>query len=452
MDQRTQHILTAPPLPLLLRFSAPNSFAFLVQSTVSLTEVWFIGQLGKESLAAIALVFPLLMFMQMISTGAFGGAVTSAIARALGAGDTDRAERLIWQALTMAFSGALVLLLIFLAIGEPFLRSLGGTGDILEMAYAYSLMLFVGGAGIWFVGVVGAIFRGMGDMRYPATMMVIGSLIQVPVSGALVLGYFGAPQLGLLGAAVSVVVTSSLMSFVMLSRLIWGKTPIKLRLSQFDLRQRDTVDIGRVALPACLSPVSTVTTILVLTAIVGRFGPEALAGYGIGSRIEFLMSALIFGIGAAMTSIVGMSVGAGKFERAEQIGWVGAGISALLGGVIGIGLAVFPEAWIPLFSDDPVVFNTAKSFMQIVGPCLALHGVGWSLYFASQGAGAMRAPVMALVTRPTVAILSTIALIKYADLGLYGVYIGSVAGMAAYSLILVYALKAGAWRRRVMAP
>ena len=137
MDQRTQHILTAPPLHLLLRFSAPNSFAFLVQSTVSLTEVWFIGQLGKESLAAIALVFPLLMFMQMISTGAFGGAVTSAIARALGAGDTDRAERLIWQALTMALGGALVLLLVFLAIGEPFLRSLGGTGDILEIGRAH---------------------------------------------------------------------------------------------------------------------------------------------------------------------------------------------------------------------------------------------------------------------------------------------------------------------------
>lgn len=167
-----------------------------------------------------------------------------------------------------------------------FLSLLGGTGEILELALAYSAMLFGGGVTIWIMGVTSSIFRGLGDMRYPARMMVVGSLIQVPLSGALVLGYFGAPKLGLFGAAVSVIATSAVMAVIILQRLVRAKLPANLRLSRFQLRRHNFHDIGRVALPASLSPISTVTTILVLTGLVGRFGEEALAGYGIGSRVS----------------------------------------------------------------------------------------------------------------------------------------------------------------------
>ena len=107
MDPKTQHLLTAKPLPLLVRMAAPSTLAFLVQGSVSLAEVWFIGQLGSISLAAIALAFPFLMLTQTLSGGAMGGAVASAIARALGAGDIHRAEQLIWHALALGAAGAL---------------------------------------------------------------------------------------------------------------------------------------------------------------------------------------------------------------------------------------------------------------------------------------------------------------------------------------------------------
>ena len=116
MDPRTQHLLTAPPLPLLARMATPSTVAFLVQGVVSLAEVWFIGQLGSISLAAIALAFPLLMLTQTLSGGAMGGAVASAIARALGAGDVARAETLVWHALAMGVMGALALFVIFLVM------------------------------------------------------------------------------------------------------------------------------------------------------------------------------------------------------------------------------------------------------------------------------------------------------------------------------------------------
>ncbi len=451
MDKRTQYLLTAPALPLLTQLSIPSSIAFIVQSTVSLTEVWYVGQLGSTPLAAMALVFPMLMLMQMLSVGALGNAVSSAIARALGAGDQTRAEELMWHGLILAVLGPIVLLIAFLISGRFFLSLLGGTGEILDLAFAYSAMLFGGSVTIWIMGVASSMFRGLGDMRYPARMMIVGSLIQVPLSGALVLGYFGVPKLGLLGAAVSVIATSAVMAVVILLRLVRATLPANLRLSRFQLRRRHFQDLGRVALPASLSPISTVTTILVLTGLVGQFGEEALAGYGIGSRIEFLMSSLIFGIGATMTSLVGMSIGARNADRAEEIGWTGAGMSFVLGGVIGTLLAVFPHVWIPVFTDDPMVYETAKGFIQIVGPCLAIHGVGWALYFASQGAGAMRGPVAALIARPIVAIGTAFLLLGPMDMGMTGVFIGAVGGMFAYTVIVTASMKSGAWRRQIPA-
>ena len=277
MDHRSQQMLTAPPLPLLVKMSTPSSTAFVIQASVSMAEVWFIGSLGNVSLAAIALVFPLLMLTQTLSGGAMGGAVASAIARALGANDIARAEQLIWHALTLALCGALLLLLLFTLFGRPFLTFLGGSGDVLTQAFDYSLILFSGGLFIWLVGVVSAIYRGMGDMQFPALMMALSALIQVPLSGVLITGSLGFPQLGVRGAAISAVISGVILSLVMLIRLVRGNTAIKWRLLRPTFEQRHFRDILNVALPAALSPILTVLTVILITAIVGRFGEQALA-------------------------------------------------------------------------------------------------------------------------------------------------------------------------------
>lgn len=446
MDQRTQQLLTAPALPLLLSMSAPNSIAFFIQASVSLAEVWFIGRLGSASLAAIALVFPLLMLLQTLSGGAMGGAVASAIARALGAGDPQRAETLIWHALALAAFGAVTLLVIFLLLGSEFLSFLGGSGTVLDQALNYSYVLFLGGIFVWLVGVVSAVFRGMGDMRFPAVMMILSALVQVPLSGLLITGAFGAPKLGVMGAAISTVITSILLAAVMLIRLAGRSGQIRLTKHAAIFRRRHFAEILRVALPASLSPVLTVATIIILTAIVGRFGDQALAGYGIGSRIEFLLIPLVFGIGASMTSLVGVGIGAGDIKRAEHIGTVGGLGAAALAGSIGLLLAGFPELWIPYFSSDPVVQATAASYIQIVGPWFAFYGLGLVLYFGSQGAGAMGWPIVALSLRAVTCVGGAVLLTESFKVGVEGVFYAVALSMVAYGTIMFCALKLGAWQ------
>lgn len=448
MDERTHHMLTSPAAPLLVRLATPNALAFAVQSSVSLAEVWIIGQLGTSALASIALAFPFLMLIQTMSGGAAGGAVTSAIARALGAGDRERAQQLIWHALALAAAGAGLFLLLFSVGGRALIAFLGGRGDILEKAVHYCAVIFWGGLFLWLVSVVGAVFRGMGDMKLPAILMVLSAFLQVPLTAILVLGLFGVPQLGIVGAAYSAVISGFVVSAIMLIVLMREGRVIQLNRNYLSFSKALFQDIFKVALPASVSPIFTILIILSLTAMVASFGEAALAGYGIGSRIEFLMMPLIFGIGAAMTSLVGLSVGSGNIDRAEHIGWIGSAFAAGMTGVLGLVLALFPSAWIYGFTNDQVTFEAARSYIQIVGPFFALQGLGLSLYLASQGAGAMRWPVIAILARVVLAVGGGWLLAFWFGLGLKGIFIGAAAAMATFGLVIAVSVKLGAWRHQ----
>lgn len=448
MDARTHHMLTSAAAPLLLKMATPNALAFAIQSSVSLAEVWIIGQLGTSALASIALAFPLLMLIQTMSGGAVGGAVTSAVARSLGGGERERAQQLMWHGLAVAAIGAGLFLALFLVGGRALIAFLGGRGEILEQAVDYCTVIFWGGLFMWLVSVVGSVFRGMGDMKLPAILMIGGAFLQVPLTAILVLGLFGAPQLGIVGAAYSAVISGLVISAIML--VILARPGRVIRLERKSLRFSKALfrDIFKVALPASMSPIFTIFIILSLTAMVATFGEAALAGYGIGSRIEFLLIPLVFGIGAAMTSLVGLSIGSGNLDRAEHIGWIGSAFAAGLTGVVGLVLALFPEAWIYAFTKDQVTFEAARSYIQIVGPFFAFQGLGLSLYFASQGAGAMKWPVIAILARVVLAVGGGYLLAFGLDMGLSGVFIGAAIAMTSFGLIIATSLKLGAWRSK----
>jgi len=448
LSPRTQQMLEGAVFPLLVRLATPNAFAFAVQASVSIVEAWYIGQLGTVPLAAIALVFPGLMLMQMLSGGAMGGAVTSAIARSLGSGNPERAERLIWHAVFIALLAGATFFSLNWALGDVLLGSLGADHEVLVQALAYADVLFAGCVFIWLFSISSAVFRGMGDMHTPAMMMVGGAMLQIPLSGALILGWFGAPQLGIAGGAVSVIAVAALNSVVLLLRLAYGHVAVPLRRKALDLRRDLFLDILRVGALGSLSPVFVVLTIGLLNAIMSGFGTPAIAGYGIGARLEFLLIPLVFGIGASMTSLVGLNMGAGKLARAERIGWTGGVTASVLTGVVGAVLACFPGLWMNLFTDDAATRAAGASYLHIVGPAFFFQGLGLALYFASQGAGTVLWPVMATILRFVVSVGAAAVGVRVFGLGLDFVCASITAGMVLYGALTAASLYFGAWRVR----
>ena len=445
MDPRTQRLLEAPLLPLILKLAAPNVSGFLAQSTVILVEVWMIGQLGTEPLAAIALVFPLLILLLTVSGGAVGGAISSSVARYLGAGDADSAGRLMWQAIILCSAAYAGFLLIYALFGSAFLGWMGGAGNILTLALAYADVLMWGGLTLWLTSGLGAIFRGMGLMGFSAGVMVAGYALQVVVSGALILGWFGVSPIGIAGAAYSTVLVSSLMALAYLLRLTGPSLPSRLTWAHRGYRQELMEDILRVARPAALSPVMTVATVIGLTALIARVGDVALAGYGVGARIEFLITPIVLSIGASLTALVGTCVGAGDRDRAIKAAMVGAGLAAVIGAGIGLPLALAPMAWIPLFTSDADVAAMTTIYIQLAGPFYAFLGVGLVLYFAAQGAGRMRWPVIATFVRFSVAVGGAYVWVAWGG-GFEAIIMMAAAGIVLYGSIIALSLKLGAWR------
>jgi putative MATE family efflux protein len=452
MTDRTHAMLNEPPLRLLLQMTAPNTLAFTLQACVNLAEIYMIGRLGTEALAAIALVFPLLILVQTMSGGPLGGAITASIARALGNGHRDNAERLVWHAIYGALIGAATFFILFVLFGRQLLMLLGGEGEILDMAMSYCWVLFSAGIILWLGSTLGAAYRGAGDMAFPAKLMIISAICQVPLTAILVFGLFGAPALGVTGAAVSSVSVGALMVTALLVELLRGKRAINLSTHQKGWRRDLAADILKVARPASLNPLMNVATILGLTALVGQFGTQALAGYGIGTRIEFVMLPVIFAFGTALTTIVGTNIGAGNYDRAELAGRYGMISAALICGSVGGFLALFPNLWIPIFTDNAGTFEVARKYIRIVGPAYAFLGIGLVLYFASQGAGTMTWPIRAQILRFVLSVGGAFLLVNYLGYGLNAVFTVTVVALALYAGIISIAVFNGAWRPKPTTP
>ncbi len=392
-------LLRSPIFPTLLRLSLPNMLAMLASALVAIAETSYVGRLGTPALAGLALVFPMVMLTTMMSAGAMGGGVSSAISRALGAGDPARASALAMHAFVIGCTAGLLFTVMLLGFGHQLYSALGGRGAALAEAMAYSNVVFTGALGMWLTNTLSSVVRGGGNMKVPSLTLGIAAIGQVIVAGTLGLGLGPFPRLGMTGIALGSVVTFSAAALFLVWYLASGRARVRLDFSTLYLRREMFVDILKVGALACLAPFQTVLTILVVTRVVSTFGTEALAGYGIGSRLEFLLIPIAFGIGVACVPMVGMAIGAGLVHRARRVAWTGGLFSAALIGCVGLFVAVFPEAWTRLFTSDPAVLAAARAYFHTAGPCYVFHGLGLCLYFASQGAGKVLWPVLATTLR-----------------------------------------------------
>lgn len=395
-------LLTSPILPTLLRLALPNVVAMFGSTLVAVAETAYIGRLGIVPLAAIALAFPFTMLMQTTSAGAIGGSVSSAISRALGAGNVERANALAWHATTIGILGGVFFTVMMLVFGRRVFALLGGGGAVLAEATGYATVLFSGAIVVWMVNTLASILRGTGNMRVPSMTLLVVAVLQVICGGALGLGLGGVPRFGMIGVASGQLIAYTIGTCFLAWYLASGRSRLTLNLSTFALRKNMFADILKVGAISCLSPVQTVLTIVIFTKIVAGFGVAALAGYGIGARLEFLLIPIAFAFGVASTPMVGMAIGAGLVARARRIAWTAGCAAGLAVGTIGIVVAIWPTLWISLFTNEPAVARAAATYFAWAGPGFGFFGFGITMYFASQGAAKVAGPVLASTLRLTI--------------------------------------------------
>lgn len=441
-------LLTAPIGPALLKLAGPTTLVMVAQTFVAIAETFIFGRLGTEALAGFALVFPLMMMMTMMAAGGMGGGVAAAMARTLGAGRRDDARALVLHALVLGAALAMVFTLLAWTVAPGLYRLLGGEGRALDHALTYSNVLFSGAIAIWANFFLSALLRGGGDAATPGRYMLLSSIAQVPLSYVLALGIGDWPGLGMSGPAISSLLMSAV-SALLQARALWGgKLGFVPGLGGLAFRGRLFWDILRVGLIASVSAFTANLTAMLVTGLVGRFGVAALAGYGIGVRLEFMLVPLAFGIGSGLTTIVGVAAGANDWRRAVRAAWIGSLVAGLGIGVFGWVVALVPEGWARLFTDDHEVITATVAYITRVAPFYCLFGLGMTLSFASQGANRMTAPFLAGLARLFVATLGGWITVEILGWGLPGVFTAIAVGMICFAALIAGPLLIHPWRGR----
>lgn len=444
--ERRQMMLSGPIVPTILTLAAPNVLNVAMQSLVSISDAFFVGRLSLLDLAALALVFPSQMALGQMSAGAMGGGISSSVARAMGSNNRAAAEAAAAHGLAIAIGMAALFAIAFVGFGRSIYGALGGSGAALERAIAYADVLFLGCLAHWIANSMASVLRGTGDMKTPGLALVAGSAIQIPLTGALTLGWFGLPKLGIQGPAAAAVISFTLSGIWMLTRLIGPRASLRLRWPVGGFRWKSFKDILKVGLVACLVVILTNGTVLLVTGLIGRAGDAAIAGYGIGSRLEYMLVPISFGIGATLTALVGTNIGARQYTRAWTVAWSGALMAGGIAAVIGLVVAIWPDLWLGLFTKDAGALAAGRTYLSIVGLAYGFFGLAMALYFASQGTGEMLWPVAANLARIVIAGGGSLLALDVLGWGTTGLFFFVAMGIVAFSAILAFSTTRRAWR------
>src|SRR5437762_2971021 len=350
IDSRTRALLRGSIVLTLLRLAWPNILVMLAQASTGLIETWWVSHLGTDALAGMALVFPVVMLMQMVSAGAMGGGISSAVARALGAGRRKEADALVLHAVVVNVALGAFFSIVMLAFGPPMYRALDGTGGELQTALSYSNVVFAGDVLLWFMNALASVIRGTGNMLVPSVVIGAGVIVLVPLSPCLIFGVGPFPELGVAGAGLALVLFYAAGTAVLLWYILSGRNLARFRLTR--LRWPLFRDILAVGAVAAVTSLQTNLTVALATALVaGTSGTNAVAGYGTGVRLEYLLIPVIFGLGAPLLTgflrvIVAIGGGWLALRLTGSLNWL---FAALAFGLIVYGItltaAITSGAW-----------------------------------------------------------------------------------------------------------
>ena len=332
---------------------------------------------------------------------------------------------------------------VFLVFGRQIYSAMGGRGGSLEAALIYSNVVFGGNVLTWIMNALASVIRGSGNMAYPSMVICLGVALLVPISPLLIFGYGPFPALGIAGGGAAFVLFNAGGTAVLAWYLLSGRSLARLRLTA--LRWQLIRDILGVGAWSSISSVQTNIIIASATALAASVaGADAVAGYGTGARLEYLLIPLVFGLGAPLVALVGTNIGAGQRERALRIGLAGGAIAFALTEAIGVATALWPQAWLALFSSDPHVIATGSAYLRMVGPFYGFFGLGLALYFASQGAGRLFWPLLAGFLRMGIAVGGGYLALR-ATGSLTWLFAALAIGLMVQGLSVLAAVLSGAW-------
>jgi len=426
----------------------PSVLSMMLQTAFSITDAFFLGQVGTVPLAAvISSIFVIWMIFSTLQIVSIG--VTAMVSRAVGEKRPERAAYVANQALWWGLGLAAVLTVVGHFITPFFFDIMNTPPDVTAGGIKYLRIGFYGSTFLLLKEVYGAIFQASGDTRRPMITNLIAVSINIILDPILIFGWFGLPRLETVGAAIATVSAYAAASliytiFVKTGRL---RIPMTLRMP----RKPDVQLLGRIVrigLPPSIGDIVFCTVYLFLNEIVAGYGTYAIAALGIGNRLESLNYMFAHGFGIASATLVGQNLGANQPERAERSAWYTAAIVAVWTGLVGLAFVVLREPLAAVFLNDSLAQDALHSYLILLGATQIFMGVEIVLYFGFTGAGNTLPPTLISIPGAILRIPIAYWMGDTLGLGLDGVWWAITITMVLRGLAIAFWFRLNRWKKQ----
>ncbi len=435
MESRSAKLTQGPVGRHLIDMTVPMLFGITTLMAQSFIDAYFLGMVGDRALAAYSFGFPILMIVTSVAIG-LGAGTSSVVARAIGGEDHRRARRLSTDSLILSFLITAFVCVIGVLTIDPLFRLLGAPENMIPMIRSFMTILY-SGVPFVVVGMVGmSSMRATGDTLLPSKLMIAGAVLNVALDPILIFGVGPIPAMGLDGAALAGLLARGAI-FVGTLYFLNKLDMISYNKPRFPELRSSWADILHVGIPAAGTNAIVPVGLAVVTAMIARFGPEAVAGFGAASRIESLVLVMYYAMSSTIGPFVGQNLAAGKDDRIQKSLRLCASFCMLSGLGIAIVLVLLSGVLPGLFSDNPEVTNVTRMFLWIAPISYGAYGIVMVVNAAFNGLGKPMPGVVISVTR--IAAL-------YIPLAFLGQELFGIAGIfAAYSIANLLSGAYGYW-------
>lgn len=350
------------------------TFGIVGMVAFNLVDTYFVGRLGTKELAALSFTFPVVLFVNSLALG-LGIGASAIISRAIGEGDQHRVKRLTTDSLVLA----IFLVTLFVVVGlftiDPVFRLLGARGEMLDMVRQYM--------GIWYFGMPFVVvpmvgnnaIRATGDTKTPSAIILVAVFCNFIMDPLLIFGIGPFPRLGIAGAATATVISRSITFTVSLFVLYFRDKMITFVVPKLKEVFESWKRVLYIGLPTAGTRIIVPLAIGMITRIVSTYGKEAVAAYGVSSRIEFFALTVIIALSSVLAPFVGQNWGAGKQDRVKKAVTYSERFSMVWGFSVFIILTALARPIAGIFNSNPAVITAIVLYLRVVSIGYGLQGV-----------------------------------------------------------------------------
>ncbi len=371
---KTQNaLLNEPVAKTLLLKTLPMAWGIFAVIGFNVIDTYFVGMIGKKELAAISFTFPVVMVFRTLSLG-LSAATSSVISRALGEGDFPKVQRLATHSILLSLCIVLLFILLGVFSINPLFRALGAEDEILQLVRQYMLPWYLGMSFVVIPMVGNGAIRATGDMTTPSIIMTIAGGVNLILDPIFIFGFLFIPAMGIQGAAFATILSNA---FTLIAALYYLRKLKMLAFQNIELKRfkESSKELLRIGIPAGVTNLITPLSIGIVTALVARYGEDAVAGFGVASRIESLGIIPILALSATIGPFVGQNWGAKQTDRMKKAIFFSFRASIAWSLYLALAFFFFGDFLMSLFTQDPKVIQIGEDYLKLICFSLGFQGI-----------------------------------------------------------------------------